>query len=64
MLTTLINDQFNPEQKYRLIVALWQVANADGIISKHEDHLIRNVADLIYVSHSNFIRAKLEVIGD
>ena len=47
-----------------LIELLWQVAAADGEISKYEDHLIRKIAELIYVPHREFIRAKLTVLGD
>jgi uncharacterized tellurite resistance protein B-like protein len=59
--TRLINDHYNTEQKYKLVTALWEVAFADGDISKYEDHLIRKVAELIYLPHSEFIRAKLAV---
>ena len=62
--TRLINDHYSEEQKYRLILALWQVAYADGELSKYEDHLIRKIAELIYVPHSSFIRAKLAAAGD
>lgn len=61
--TRLINDHYSPEQKFQLVTALWQVAIADGNISKYEDHLIRKVAELIYLPHSEFIRAKLAVQG-
>jgi len=60
--TRLINDNYSPEQKYQLILNMWQVAIADGEISKYEDHLIRKVAELTYVSHSDFIKAKLAVM--
>ena len=59
--TRLINDHYSPEQKFKLVTALWEVAFADGDISKYEDHLIRKVAELIYLPHSEFIRAKLAV---
>lgn len=58
-LTQTINNQFSPEQKFNLIVSLWQVAYADGNLDRFEDHIIRKIAELIYVSHSDFIRAKL-----
>ncbi|UTV29064.1 TerB family tellurite resistance protein [Photobacterium atrarenae] len=48
-----------PEQRYQLIEAMWQVAYADGFIDPLEEAVIRQVAELIYVSHSDFIRAKL-----
>ena len=56
--TRLINDNFEPEQKERIVELLWQVALADGEIDKYEDHLVRKVADLIHVPHLTFIRAK------
>ena len=43
---------------------LWRVAVADGEISKYEDYLIRKIADLIHLPHSEFIRAKLTVIDE
>lgn len=61
--TNLINTHYTPEQKFELLTSLWEVALADGEISKYEDHLIRKIADLIYAPHSDFIKAKLKVIN-
>jgi len=61
--TSLINAQYSMDEKLALIEALWRVAAADGDIHRYEDHLIRRIADLLYVPHSDFIRAKLEVLG-
>lgn len=61
--TTLINAQYSVDEKFALIEALWRVAAADGDIHRYEDHLIRRIADLLYVPHSDFIRAKLKVLG-
>ncbi|MCP3908502.1 MAG: TerB family tellurite resistance protein [Oceanicoccus sp.] len=61
--TNLIKDEYSAEQRFELVKMLWQVAIADGEISKYEDHLIRKIADLIYLPHSQFIKAKLEVVG-
>ncbi|QWV15330.1 TerB family tellurite resistance protein [Stutzerimonas zhaodongensis] len=61
--TTLINAQYSMDEKFVLIKTLWRVAAADGDIHRYEDHLIRRIADLLYVPHSDFIRAKLEVLG-
>lgn len=57
--TQLINEYCKPEDKFKLITAMWEVAFADAELDKYEEHLIRKVADLIYVSHSDFIRAKM-----
>ena len=59
--TRLINDHYDEQRKIHLIKLLWRVAYADGEISKYEDHLIRRVAELTYVSHKDFIAAKLAV---
>ena len=56
--TRLINDHYQPQEKLQLIHNMWVVAWADGDIDKYEEHLIRRVADLIYVSHQDFIRRK------
>jgi uncharacterized tellurite resistance protein B-like protein len=61
--TALIKDNYSHEQRFELVKILWQVAIADGEISKYEDHLIRKIAELIYLPHSDFIRAKLLVLG-
>ncbi len=38
---------------------MWRVAYADGHLDKYEEHLIRQVAELTYVPHQDYIRAKL-----
>ena len=60
--TRLINRHFDAKQKEHVVELLWHVALADGEIDKYEDHLVRKVADLIYVPHLSFIRAKHNAI--
>ena len=57
--TTLIKNHLTPEQKERLIEQLWKVAYADGKLHPYEEHLVRKIADLLYVPHEAFIAAKL-----
>ncbi len=57
--TREINDHFDIEQKFELLTAMWQLALADEDIHKYEEHTIRNIADLLYISHRDFIRSKL-----
>ncbi|RQW63637.1 TerB family tellurite resistance protein [Vibrio viridaestus] len=52
------------EQRFDLIKAMWEMAFADGNIDPLEDSVIRKTAELIYVDHSEFIRAKLQVTGE
>ena len=58
--TRVINDHYNPTEKLELIAAMWRVAYADGNLDKYEEHLIRQVAELTYVPHQDYIRSKLE----
>jgi uncharacterized tellurite resistance protein B-like protein len=51
--------QWQPEQRRDLVLDMWAVAHADGEVHPHEEYVIRKVADLLYVSHSDFIRGKL-----
>ena len=59
--TSLINKGFTHKQKIKVIEHLWEVAFADSIIDKHEEYMVRKIADLIYVSHKDFIDAKLKI---
>lgn len=59
--TGVINSQFDDARKLHIIELLWEVAYADGQLDKYEDYLVRKVADLIHVSHSDFIRMKHRV---
>ena len=59
----LINGNFSPQQKFVLVRGLWQVACADRRIHHHEEALIRRLADLLYLSHTDFIRSKHQALG-
>lgn len=57
--TRLINEQFSQDSKKHIIELMWEIAWADGQLDPWEEHLIRRIADLIYVSHEDFIAAKM-----
>ena len=59
--TRLINDLCDYQDKLKLINNLWAIAFADKYLDKYEEHLIRKVSDLLYISHSDFIQQKLKV---
>tara|TARA_B100001173_G_C16002569_1_gene554129 strand:+ start:1316 stop:1768 length:453 start_codon:yes stop_codon:yes gene_type:complete len=58
--TRVVNDEFTYSDKLELLTRIWKLAFADGNLDKYEDHLIRKISDLIHISHSDFIRIKLE----
>jgi uncharacterized tellurite resistance protein B-like protein len=57
--TSLINESYGYADKVQLLQHMWEVAYADGRIDRFEEHLIRKVADLLYLTHGDFIRTKL-----
>ena len=61
--TRALHKSLDANQKTEVIRLLWEVANADEKLDKYEDYLVRKVADLLYVSHSDVVRIKLEVAG-
>ena len=61
--TARINQSFSAPEKVRLVEMLWQVAFADGHLHSYEEGLVRKVADLLYVPHRDFIRARHRVEG-
>ena len=62
--TSLINQSFSKKKKTLIVEMLWRAALADRELNKYEEHLVRKVADLLHVSHKDFIRAKHRVYTD
>ena len=58
--TSAINAAYGEEQKYELLKSLWRVAYADDRVDAYEEHIIRKLADLIHMPHSQFIKSKIE----
>jgi uncharacterized tellurite resistance protein B-like protein len=56
--TSLINKQCDQAQKVQIIENLWHVAMIDGHLDAHELHLMRKLADLLYISHADYVGAK------
>ncbi|MGR5069753.1 MULTISPECIES: tellurite resistance TerB family protein [Vibrio] len=52
--------ELTQETRYDLIKSMWEVAYADGELDPLEEAVIRKAAELLYVDHSDFIRAKLQ----
>lgn len=61
--TRLVDTGLGPEQKVRLVELLWSIGFADRHKDAHEEHLVRRIADLLHVSHSDFIAAKIKARG-
>jgi uncharacterized tellurite resistance protein B-like protein len=59
--TRQLHEELGTEEKLKVVELLWRVALSDSNLDKHEDHLIRKVAGLLYVSHSDLIRVRNRV---
>jgi uncharacterized tellurite resistance protein B-like protein len=59
--TQKINQHGHYEQKLVLLEGMWIVAYADGNLDKYEEHIIRRIADLLHISHRDFIQVKIQV---
>lgn len=59
--TRMLNDNLDASEKIQVIELLWQVAFADAVLDKYEEYYIRKIADLLYISHKDYIRTKHRV---
>ena len=57
-ITRLMNEQLDQQEKVRVIELMWKVVYADGEKHHYEEHLMRQVSDLLYVDHADFIQAR------
>ena len=57
-LTSKINKQGSNEERQNLLVHLWRIAMADDHVDTHERHIIRRIANLLYLTESQIYSAK------
>lgn len=57
-ITRMMNEQLDQQGKVRVIELMWRVAYADGQKHHYEEHMLRQIAELLYVSHADFIQAR------
>ena len=56
--TRCVNEQYSSEEKVKIVEMLWRIALADGVIDKHENHIMRKIGALLYIPHKDYVRAK------
>lgn len=59
--TSLIHQEYSPQEKASIIEMMWRVAYSDKELEKYEEALVRKISELLYVPHSTFIATKLNV---
>lgn len=60
----VMNEQLSAADKLHIIRMLWQVAYADGELHHYEEHLLRQLSELLHVPHHDYVRIKLQVSGE
>lgn len=62
--TKEINWAFSQQEKEQIIEAVWRLVYADGRLDQYEEALMRQLGNLIGLSHRQLIEAKLRAKGD
>jgi uncharacterized tellurite resistance protein B-like protein len=57
--TSLVRERYTLHEREEIVELMWRVAYADATLSAHEQHVIRKIADLLYVPHGAYIAAKM-----
>jgi uncharacterized tellurite resistance protein B-like protein len=57
--TNQSNQQFNRQEKLRVMEAVWRIIYADGHLEKHEDYFAHKLARLLRLNHQAMIASKI-----
>jgi uncharacterized tellurite resistance protein B-like protein len=57
--TSKLNQHYSLDERIKIVTLLWQVAYADGNLASIEEHIIRKIADLLHLRHSEYIATKI-----
>ena len=60
--TNVINQHYSNEEKYRIVVLLWELVYSDGKLDDHENYFMHKLRRLLKLTQSDLIDAKLEVL--
>ena len=62
--THALHKTLTQEAKEEIIEMLWRLAMSDNNLDKHEDYLVRKIADLLYVSNSIVLKMRHKVTSE
>jgi len=61
--TSILNKALQPDEKLLLLEQIWRVVFSDNELDKYEEHLVRQIAELLYIRHSDFMLARHRATG-
>ena len=56
--TRTLVEAWDEAERFDLVLQLWRLALSDENVDRFEEHTIRRISELLYVSHARFIEAK------
>ncbi len=62
--TSILNRTLEPAEKLTLLEQIWRVVFSDDELDRYEEHLVRQIAELLYIRHSDFILARCRAKGE
>jgi uncharacterized tellurite resistance protein B-like protein len=62
--TNLINENLTMDEKYDLMVMIWEAIYSDGTLDKYENYIAHKLRNLLNLDHAKFIDIKLKVKED
>ncbi len=62
--TSILNKALQASEKLALLEQIWRVVFSDDELDKYEEHLVRRIAELLYIRHSDFILARCRAKGE
>jgi uncharacterized tellurite resistance protein B-like protein len=60
---SIIKRELGQPERMRLIEHLWRIAHADGPLDPYEDHYVRKIGHLLYVTNTDIIIARNRARG-
>lgn len=61
--TSILNKVLEPAAKLKLLEQIWMVVLSDDEVDRYEEHLVRQIAELLYIRHSDFTLARHRARG-
>jgi uncharacterized tellurite resistance protein B-like protein len=58
-----LNDTFTEEEKIDFLHCIYEVGYSDGSLHHIEEHMIKQIANILHLEHKDIVNANIEVKG-